>query len=413
MLIEFSAENIFSIKQRVTFSLEAGPSKKHPQNIYRGSSKLRILRSASIYGPNASGKTNLLKVLAFACNLVRESHKFNADVNIARSPFKLDSKWVERPSSIELIFLVDDIRYKYGFSILDDRIVGEHLYYWPSGRRAMLFQRKNVDDYQFRTDISKQNLYMKQMSKNVLYLSRATQLGYDKTRPAFDFFTKQMMFISGFEDTNLFAYLHDNERDKEMVLDVLKRSDFGGIKDINIEKKDGKLFGIEMKVEKNQLYSRRKEEDAEIFETMFIRYDEEGTPIGFRLDEESFGTRKAIILLTHLFRAMNEGKTLIVDELETSFHPTISMFLMRLFNERAGARCQVLFTTHNSNLLDNSLFRRDQIFITEKGKDGATSLSSLLDYEMRESMDFERMYLSGRVGGLPFIDESIFDKEGE
>src|SRR3989344_4124311 len=173
MIIEISIENYLSVKDKVTLSLDSSPSKKLPQNLINLSRSDKLLKSVVIYGANASGKSNIVKSVFFLWNMVRSSHNFNVDTKIPRLPFKLDEIYLEKPSKFEIIFIHKNIKYKYGFSCTNEKIIDEYLFYWPHGREALIFSRKNTTKYEFRSDKRRQDIIKTQTNDNVLYLSRA------------------------------------------------------------------------------------------------------------------------------------------------------------------------------------------------------------------------------------------------
>src|SRR3989344_2614086 len=181
MIIEISIENFLSIKEKVKISLDSSGSKKLLHNLIKINGKEKLLKSVVLYGANASGKSNLIKSIFFMWSMVKDSHKFNVDSKIPRIPFKLDESSLDKPSKFEMIFIHKNVRYKYGFSCNNEKIVDEYLFYWPQGREALIFKRKNTNKYTFNIDKKQQKLLESQMNDNALYLSRATQLGYEKT----------------------------------------------------------------------------------------------------------------------------------------------------------------------------------------------------------------------------------------
>ncbi|MBU1145274.1 MAG: ATP-binding protein [Firmicutes bacterium] len=401
-----------SIKEKITFSLDSSASKKLPQNIIK-SDKGRILRSAVIYGPNASGKSNLIKSVFFIWSLVKHSHSFNVDtklnnINPKRMPFKLDPKYLKKPSRFEIQFIYKKIKYKYGFSCDDNRIVDEYLFYWPKGRESLIFKREKTKKFLFTINKNQQKTIEKQMNDNVLYLSRATQLGYGETKLAYEFIVNNITINPYLNDINMaFKEISDNPKLNNWILSFLKKTDFGGIEDIQINKKKG--WKNTLVINKGGDISQ-KHEEAEVYNPTFIHKNSDSALINFGIEEESLGTQKTIMMLVPFFDAINSGKIVIIDELESSLHPNISKLLIRLFNRKNVSNAQLIFTTHNTGLLDEDLFRRDQVYICSKESNKNTLLRSLLDFALREDADFERAYLNGRVGGIPFIDETLLEE---
>ncbi len=410
MIIELSVENFLSIKDKVTLSLEASASKKLPENLIDGS----LLKSAVIYGANASGKSNLLRAILFMWQAVKLSHTLNVENKIPRVPFKLDQSTLTQPSKFEILFIYNSVKYKYSFSCTNDKIIDESLYYWPHGRAALIFGRTDTNNYKFKSDKRKFEQIRKQMNDNVLFLSRATALGNDKTKPAYEFIVNNVVinYHPVWVDMTL-KKIYDEPILKNKILEILQKADFGGILDIKVQKETRKLNRMEFKVEKNMpSLSPVQQVDEDVYNTKFLHKRNDGQDVELTFDEESSGTEKTFGLLGGIFDVLDNGKVMLIDELESSLHPSITQFLVRLFNSKHNKKnAQLIFTTHDTNLLNSSLFRRDQIYVCTKKPNKHTLLSSLLDFDLREDTNLEKAYLNGRVGGIPFIDETFFDND--
>ncbi len=412
MILEITIENFLSIKDKITFSLDSSGSKKLKENLIKLDNKNRLLKSAVIYGANASGKSNLIKSIFFIWSMVKNSHNFNIGTKIPRSSFKLSKEYSKKPSKFEILFIHEGTKYEYGFSCDNEKFIEEYLFYWPQGRRALVFSRTKSNQYEFNIDKKKQSLINLQMNENVLYLSRATQLGYEKVKPVYEFIVDNMVINYGpaWQDFTI-NQIYQNPALKKRVIDILQKADFGGILDVRVNKEKKKVNGFELKIEKDvPSFNPIKQEEKEFFNVKFVHKTTKGEVVEFNIDEESEGTRKTLSMLGPIFDILENGKVAFIDEFELNLHPNITRFLVRLFNSKTNNKnAQLIITTHDTTLLDNELFRRDQIYICSKEPNQNTLLKSFLDYDLRESTDFERAYLNGRVGGLPFIDETLFD----
>ena len=453
MLLEFSVENFLSFKDRITLSLDSSASKKLPCNLIEVSEKERLLKSAVVYGANASGKSNLVKALFFMRNMVAHSHNFNIDTRIPVTPFRLDRDCLEKPSCFELKFIHEGVRYRYGFSCDRWQVIDEYLFERPGKRERAVFKRKNssdkdssdknnfdkgssdsdsfskgISDFHFPVDKKQQELISYQTIEKTLYLSRATQLGYEKTRPVYEFFSRilRVSLTPGWENYTL-ERMHSDEVFKARVIEVLKKADFGGIEEIMVKKVKSPSPAPEFVFEYSPTDAFKSSGPAagpsamsaggsvgayggangDSYEVRTMHRTESGDAIYFDLREESEGTRKTLMLLGPLFDVMGAGGVLFIDELESSLHPEITRLLIRFFNSKKNSRAQLVFTTHDTNLLDNELFRRDQIYFCTKEPNRHTELASLLDFDIRQEIDFERAYLTGRVGGVPIVDETL------
>ncbi|MFH0870327.1 MAG: AAA family ATPase [archaeon] len=408
MITNISVENFMSIREKITLSLEATTSKKLLDNVIKIDNKKNLLKSVAIYGANASGKSNILKAIFFMWEMITKSHTYTVDTKINRIPFKLDSDSEKRPSVFEINFIHEGITYKYGFSCTNTKIVDEYLFHSPKGRLALIFRRKNTKNYTFNKDKPKQKSIKKQTLDNTLFLSRATQLGYEQTKKIYEFFLSNVVlnYAPSWSDYTI-VKMYETPQLKKQILTILQKADFGGITDIKINKEKRK--GTEVKIEKDAVSRRDIENDFYDIKFSHKKIDSSMTSVELNFNEESLGTQRTLSLLGPIIDILEKGKTLFMDELDASLHPEITKLIVKLFNNKKNKNAQLIFTTHNTNMLDNELFRKDQIIIVSKEPNQSTELAYFSDFNLRQETDFERAYLNGRIGGLPFIDETLFD----
>ena len=249
------------------------------------------------------------------------------------------------------------------------------------------------------------------MNDNVLYLSRATQLGYDKTKEAYEFIVKDVVITHGSNWINwTIKQLYEDPILKQKIIEILKKADFGGISDLQVIKTKNKVQGFEIKIDKDKPPTfDSKETEQEMYNLQFQHKTKNGKPAYFSLSEESNGTEKTLSMLITIFDILESGKTAFIDELELNLHREITKLIVKLFYSKMNKGAQLIFTTHDTSLLSNEIFRRDQIYICSKEPNSNTLVKSYLDYDLRETSDFEKAYINGRVGGIPFIDESILE----
>lgn len=421
MLIEFSIENFRSIKDRVTLSMVSSTDKSLDNNLIEldASRQDRLLRSAVIYGANASGKSNVILAYGFLTNLVLTSHNNQKDAKINVTPFKLDREYLSKPSKFEIVFMRKNIRYAYGISVNNEKIIDEYLYYYPKGRKAIIFERRNTDEYNFIIDKKLQKFLKDRTLDNVLYLSNSTQLKYPKTSEAFDWFKDNLRILNVGPYPLMTEYtinlLNKDEKSKGLILEALSASDLG-IQDIKASIEDvpvDKLLPSNLPPHISKALNIITQEEKGNFKRFNIKTTHKGNKgkdnefdVQFEFDEESAGTKKMFSFIGPLIDVLSNGRILIVDELDTSLHHDLNKFLIELFHKPSQNKnnAQLIFTTHNTNLLDKHLFRRDQIWFTEKDPDiGNTDLYSLADFSPRKEENFEKGYLAGRFGALPFI----------
>ncbi len=431
MLIEFSIENFRSFKEKVTLSLLSSSDKSLDDNLIKTDvlNNYNLLRSEAIYGANASGKSNIVFALNSLKNLVKNSHKFQKGTKIDYSPFKLDKKYLSLPSKFEVIFIKNNIRYVYGVSFTSEKIIDEYLCYYPKGRKALIFERKDTDNYRFTTDKKEQKFLSEKTLQNVLYLSNSTKLNYRKTSDVFDWFKDTLKIIGTTDHPQLIEdsieSLNKDKKLKEFILKGLNEADLGivdisaSIEKVSIEDLDE----IEISPEsvpnfKKNFMLKTSGEDIQLINMeiktihkVLNKYGDE-LNISFDFEEESEGTKRLFSLIGLWIDVLRNGRILIVDELDTKLHHLLNILLIKLFHDPTQNKCnaQLIFTTHNTNLLDLDLFRRDQIWFTEKNPSfGNTDLYSLIEFSPRKDKNIQKGYLAGRYGAIPFIgDERIF-----
>ena len=400
MLVEFRVSNFRSIKDEQVLSLVASKDKTFKENNVHATgipAVPSILRSAAIYGANASGKSNLIKALQFMQSVVLGSAPKEPDgVRFDIKPFLLDENTVSSPSSFEITFLIDQTRFQYGFSMTKDRIVSEHLLVYKKFKPQQWFRRSfdqqtEQDSYEFKTGLTgPKHVWQEATRQDSLFLSVATTLNSKDIKPIYDWFDEGLVIIN--DQVRLSpeysAGLISNDEKRESIIGLLKSADIN-IENIDVEKKDGKVPTI-------------------LFYHL-INNGHNGN-VAFDLDDESAGTQALFALIGPSLDILENGKTLIVDEIDTSLHPLLLRAFIKLFHDKENntGAAQLIFSTHDTSLLDTfGLFRRDQIYFTEKGNDQATELISLAEFSPRKTDNVERSYLSGRYGGIPLVDPEM------
>lgn len=413
MLVEFSVKNFMSIKDEMTFSMIAGTGDENIENIINDKNTSEgYLKTTAIYGANASGKTNFIKALTAAILTVRKSNLRNINEPlIEMKPFKFDSKTINEPCEFKFIFIKNNIKYIYGFSADINRIYTEYLYQYLSAKPSLIFERKNTNEYKFTQ--SEQGKLEELSTKNTekkLFLSTATAWNYEKTKDAYIWFSED---IDTYNDYfNVGGYAFDKfEKDEEgslkrFTINLLKQADIL-IKDYNFEVKDINPNNIiafnNIKIPTENIV--QKEVRISTFHEI---EDENGNKENYELElqEESLGTQSLFFFSPILKDAFEKGKVIIVDEIDKSLHPLLVEFIIKLFhnNEINKNNAQLIFNTHDTNLLSLDNFRRDQIWFTEKDpKRGTTDLYPLDDFSVRKTENVQKGYLNGRYGAIPFL----------
>ena len=394
MLIQFSVENFLSIKEKVILSLLASKDNEHPNHLIADETN-RYLKSAVIYGANASGKSNVLNAFWLMVNYVLTSHNQQIHKAIDRSPFKFDPETPTRPSSFEVIFTTKGIRYAYGFSVTDKAVIEEYLYYYPNGRQALIFERKDTKDFRFTVDVDEQNTLKDRTSANKLYLSVASNWSYSKVIPVLEWFAScQIITKNSVADAyGLEAEQLKDDDYRHVIASMLRVADFG-------------IQSLQMR-DAEPAPSQRNDIFTNI-EAIHTVQDTEGNTSSYALNmaEESDGTNSYFKLIGVVKKVLDEGTLLVADEMDAHLHPLLTKHLVSLFNsvEFNPNGAQLIFTSHNTNLLDLDVLRRDQIWFTEKDEQtAATDLFSLYDFSIRKDAKVEKGYLIGRYGAIPFI----------
>ena len=428
MLIEFTVGNFRSFYEPMTLSMEATglhDGEEIDQNNIFDSSGYSLLRSAAIYGHNASGKSNFVDAMMFMRHFVKNSaSRYQEGDEIPVKRFLLSEDAKKEPAFFEIVFLVNDVRYRYGFELDEYRVYSEWLYRKVK-REVPVFTRDN-DNFYISGSFQKESGSIDEITRNnALFLSALAQWKSVTASEILGWFSKEINGISGLNDRNYGGYTLDRfENDdvfKERVNALIQIADIGvsgmsvdsiSLDDPSIPDKVREI--VEKAVEKSE---DKKEAVVAHIETRHPVY-KDGEKIGeeaFELDsQESEGTQKFFFLLGPILDTLENGKILIIDELEARLHPLLTVEIVKMFSfvETNPHNAQLIFTTHNANLLDESILRRDQIWFTEKDRCGATKLYSLA--EMKETSDapFGKKYLQGRYGATPYFgDFASFLKE--
>lgn len=409
MLIEFSVTNFLSFKDKNTFTMMASSDNTLKDN-YVEIGNDKILKMTAIYGANASGKTNLIKILAIISAMIKHSNFFAPNITLPIVPFKLDKETINKPSEFEIKFLVNGIRYLYGFKADRQNVYEEYLIYYPNGRPVKIFIRENIDNYSFNASDEKfLNDLKDKNTANKFFVATATNWNYEKTKPAFDFLTEKLGIVMSYEQINNYSYnKYYNDKNKKLenfALAFLKQADFNitGYEIIEEEMTEDKLRTIP------DIVKPFIPVNTPVYKVN-TKHKVDGNKYEFDISEESLGTQVIFSFIPVLKDVLDNGKVLIIDEFDKSLHPFIVKFIVEIFNDlkinKNGA--QLIFNTHDTNLLDRELLRRDQIWFTEKSpKDGSTTIYPLDDFSVRKSENVEKGYLLGRYGAIPFLENNF------
>lgn len=412
MILEFSVKNFLSFKEKVTFSMIANSNKELNDNYVEiGGNK--VLKSAAIYGANASGKSNLFKILTLVVLMLRSSNSVDINAKFPLIPFKLDKGSVNKPSEFEIKFILDETRYVYGFIADKDKIYDEYLYYYPNGRETKIFDRTNINEYSYTQKDEKilREIEAKN-AQNKFFLATATNWNFDKTKAAYNFLTNGIGTCNNLEILKNMAYkMYETNPDylKDFAIDFLQKADFN-IEDYQISQID---VPGEFLTAIPEFITKTLPDKPKAYQVLFKHKNSDNY---LSIDEESLGTQMIFAFIPFLADSLKNKKVLIIDELDKSLHPFLVQYIVEIFNDAEINKngSQLIFNTHDTNLLDLNILRRDQIWFTEKNSEtGESDLYSLSDFSVRKQENVEKGYMLGRYGAVPFIknDFNLWEEE--
>lgn len=386
MLIQFTIENHRSIKESAVISFAASKDKSLESCLIHPDEKRTLLPVLAIYGANAAGKSNVLHALMTMKDMiVGFSSKLSKGQKLPWEPFAGNN----RPTSFEIMYIYNQVRYVYGFSFDAKKIYTEYLYHWPNGREALIFSREN-GAYEFRENINEQMTLSNRTLDNKLYLVSSNDWNLPQTENAYKWFLEKLTGISELPaaSSETVAEIVRSDESKARILKEMLLADLG-ISDVSIKTIAGK-------------------KDETVITTTHRIIDEEGNIDHFQLlmDQESSGTQRFFSRIGGWLQALENGSLLVVDEIERSMHPLLTRRLIEMVQDSSinTSGVQLLFTTHDALLLDLNLMRRDQIWFAEKNdRSCATELYSLASFSPRKGENVRKGYLQGRFGAIPFI----------
>lgn len=415
MLIEFTVGNFKSFRDKTTFSMVAANlTSEDPvldtNNIVPISKNLSLLKSATVYGANASGKSNLGLALRFMRDFVSYSaSEAVTPAGIGLEAFRLDRETRTQPSFFEIVFLLDKRQYRYGFEANKEQVISEWLFHVPKTKEVALFVRDR-QEIEVKSGFKGGKGIETKARPEALFLSVAALFNESISQKIKKWFIA-FAVETGLQDDRFRAFtlkcLHD-PKEKEALVAFIRSLDLG-VRDVTVSD----LPSLEM-LPKDWSEEVKNLAMGQLSQAIYIAHfitEPLETPDDvevFDLDtHESQGTRKLVAMAGPLYSILYHGHVLFVDELDARLHPLMTRRIIELFHSPLtnphGA--QLIFATHDTNLLDKTLFRRDQIWFAEKDRQGATHLASLAEYRVRSDAAFEKQYLEGRYGAIPFLGD--------
>ena len=419
MIVQFTVGNFLSFNAKQMLNLEAKGISELKTNICTFKAE-KILRSMVIYGANSSGKSNLIKAMERMREVVLSSVRLNDSDELEYSPFLLSIETDSLPTFFEIIFWKESIRYRYGFEYNLRQIENEWLFAGKSEKSEKTLFIRTIEgiavDAKYKEGVGIES----KTNNNRLFVSLVAQLGGPISKQILEFF-KNYNVLSGLDHNDYKGFttrmLHKNLNGCEESLELYQKLKLG-FQDIKAIESDFNLSEfpenltdeLRIKLVKDLTGKRNIS-----LKTVHNKYDKKGEIVDFvlfdKLKNESEGTNKIIDLSGPIFDTLKFGKALIIDELDAKLHPLITMRIVELFNSPISntKNAQLIFATHDTNLLGEELFRRDQIWFTEKDEHEQTELYSLYDFNLpdgskvRNDSNLEKNYIRGRYGAIPFI----------
>ena len=426
MIVEFCVSNYRSIHEEQTLSFVAGKGNQELENHCLDTPEKKpqhLLKALAIYGPNASGKSNLLKALRAMIRYIRDSHRWDESDEINTDPFLLNAESRNAPSEFELTFFAPfegrSVRFQYGFAVCKKQVHEEWLYAYPKGRAQTWLHRK-IDDENPWEGAALTGPYRKvaqeRTNNNTLFLSKAGgQEKHPKLTPVYTWLKDNLLFLDMGQN--------QDEIEAQAVKTFCEEPDFADLLRELVANTD---TGID-----NLLTDESKLEDEDVIAVLEKIPDEAraslvekirgqkmfGILSGHQGDDgvvnfpffqrESLGTQRMLILAWALYEALKRGGLLVIDELEASLHPLLTRALLHFFHRLSDniQPAQMIFSTHQSHLLNGGHLRRDQVCLVSKDRKGQTNVESLWDYKTRKGEAVERGYLAGRYGAIPYLEE--------
>ena len=422
MLLNFTFKNYMSYADTCDFSMLANKDKSHEDNLIK-IGKDRISKTRIIYGSNASGKTSFINALDFIKIFSMMSNNLVENNRIGVNPYKFRKDAYKVPSEFSLTFMKNNVKYNYSFSCTYEKVINEKLDVYNSAKPTNIFTRTNTDDYKFNTDVKKLNEIKTKNTKNKLYLLTAATWNYEKVKPVVEYILNDIIVLHDISqptkyNINYIIEHNDLEEYKKFCLDFLNNADIS-ISDFEINMQKVKELGkraefmtkIMNVIVNNDPEKMDKFGNSDIFNIKTIhniKDEDSSNSYPLELIEESIGTQQLFYFAPALFYTFKEGKTLLIDEIDRSLHPLLVEYIIKKFYDAEinTKNAQLICNTHDTNLLNLDIFRRDEIWFTERNNATAsTEMYALSDFSPRKDENIEKAYLLGRYGGIPFIKE--------
>ena len=419
MLLEFTVGNFLSFRDKKTISFIATAVKEFVDTNLIHTERHTLLKGGVIYGANSSGKSNLIKAMSTMRRLVLQSFERSSTSELEVTPFLLQLENEDQPSFFEVLFLINDVRYRYGFEVDNDSVKAEWLFEAKKNAEKPLFMRENDGIEVMKAFSEGKDLEVKTRD-NALFLAVVDQFN-GKTAKSIMAWFNNFVTISGLSHENYTGVtftLLDNDKTNDLLQDFYNTIDLG-FDNVKLNKKEFDASRLPKDMPESIMQELSTKMQGKMMvnaTTLHKKYNKQNMVIGsveFDMDsQESSGTNKVFNISGPVFDVLNDGGVLVIDELDASLHPLLTLAITKLFNskEHNPKDAQLIFATHDTNLLSYGNYRRDQIYFVEKDQYGASDLYSLVEYKeegaikaIRKDRSFEKDYIQGRYGAIPFI----------
>lgn len=438
MLIRFLVSNLFSFKELTEFNLLPGRFNRLPHHVFKAGD-INLLKLNVIYGANGAGKSNFIHALAILRDFLIDG---KMPIELITETFKFDPEGEQKDVFLGVEFIKDEVPYYYGLTINQGIIVEEELQISGLGKKEdkVLFLRKDkANEEDLEITFSKEvyedaeaalfpdflkNEILERNVPVLFYMKNRNNKVFEPYKNALEWFERGLELILPFsKPSGMVVRLEKDEAFHRFAVDIM-RSFNTGIHDIHIQTIPiDEFFGEDNKQEAERIIAdlRAKsgkgkyvhtqweevvfvlENNSPVAKRIELTHSEDNGKARFLFSEESDGTRRLLEYLPALFSAVNWNKTFFIDEIERSVHPLLIKELVRKFSHDSNTKGQLIFSTHESNLLDQDIFRPDEIWFAEKNKQGATQLYALSEFKEHHTIDIRKGYLNGRYGGIPFL----------
>jgi len=420
MLLEFSVGNFLSFRERKTLNLVASSISDYKETNTITSERHILLKGAVIYGANASGKSNFIRAMSTMKRIVMLSFNQSSTKALGVTPFLLNTETEKSPSYFEVLFEILGTRYRYGFEVTDKEVVGEWLYESKKNVEKFLFLREK-DGIEVSPSYKEAENLESKTRDNALFLSVIDQFNGVVAKRIMNWFNN-FITISGLthENYELVTFKMLGKENTAKTLGSFYDQLDLGFEGLSIDKEKFSPKRIPEDAPESLVKLLVKDLEGAFrfkIKTLHNKYDKDNKKVGdveFDMrSQESAGTNKVFNISGPILDVLQDGGVLVIDELDSSLHPLMTLAITRLFNSEKdnSKNAQLIFTTHDTNLFSYGKYRRDQIYFVEKDKYGASDLYSLVEYreedgtKVRKDRSFESDYIQGRYGAVPYIGD--------